>query len=146
MDIREHLQADLMTVHPVDGVGTKVYAGRRPQATALPCLVWRCTKATRGETLTEDSGERVAHFEIVIWAASLQACLAIKETLEDRYHGTEGYDFGGVDNVAPTADVPPLDMGSSRLIDEYDGDRVSDTYDDGGAFPLTLVFEFQWDE
>ena len=142
MDIREHLQADLMTVHPVTGVGARVYAGRRPQGTALPCLVWRCTKATRGETLEDDSGERTAQFEIVIWAASLQACLAIKDELDERYHGTEGYEFGG--QASPAVD--PLDMGSSRLIDEYDGDRVSDTYDDAGAFPLTLVFEFQWVE
>lgn len=114
-----------------------MYAGRRPQATALPCLVWRCTGAPRGEDLAADSGERAATFEIVVWAESLLATLEIKEALIERYHGQEGYDFGG---------TPALEMGSSRLLDEYDGDRVSDTYDDNGAFPLTLVLEFLWDE
>lgn len=138
-DIREHLQADLLAQGTVSSeVGTRIYAGRRPQATDLPCLVWRCTSAPRGETLDDDSGERTARFEIVVWAASLQATLVLKESILALYHGTEGYEFGVAGHK--------FDMGSSRVIDEYDGDRVSDTYDDNGAFPLTLVVEFMWDE
>ena len=136
-DIREHLQADLLSQGTLT-VGGRVYQGMRPQATALPCLVWRCTKAGAGEDLAADSGERDAKFEIVIWAATLQATLAFRDALEALYHGTEGYEFG----VAGQK----IEMGSCRKVDEYDGDRVADTYDDGGAFPLTMVFEFMWDE
>lgn len=138
MDIREHLQADLVEHSGVE----RVSAGQRPQATDLPALVYRCIHGEDGEDLDGAEPLHVYQFEIVIWAANLPAAIAIKNILVERYHGTEGYEFGG--SVDP--EVNPLEIDSSRKVDEYDGDRVTDTFDDNGAVPLTVVVEFQWTE
>ena len=140
MDIREHLQADLLEHSGV----ALVSAGTRNQGTALPALVYRCTHGEDGEDLEGVEPTHRYEFEIVIWAADLPAAIAIKTVLVERYHGTEGYQFGGNATADPVVD--PLEIDSSRKLDEYDGDRVTDTYDDNGAVPLTVVVEFMWTE
>lgn len=136
MNIRQYLQADLTTAAAITALVTKVSAGDRTGPT-LPCLVWRCIKAEDGEDVEGPDDDRMARFEIVIWAPTLEDCLAIMDVLKARYHGTEGYVIGGAEK---------LEIDSSRKIDEYDGDRIYDTYSTEGAVALTLVFEFMWTE
>ena len=145
-DIRQHLQADLKNGEEFEGLVLGVHAGEKPQGSPLPCVVWRCVRLIRGEDVREDDGTREAKFEAVIWAADLERCLTISAALSGRYHGTEGYAFGGRGVVGDGNYVAPLDMGSSRVVNEYDGDRVSDTFSESGAVALTLEIEFMWVE
>lgn len=145
-DIRQHLQADLKNGAEFSALGLGVHAGEKPQTSPIPCVVWRCVRLIRGEDIRADDGTREAKFELVIWAADLERCLVISAALAERYHGTEGYDFGGRGTVGDGNYVAPLDMGSSRVVNEYDGDRVSDTFSEAGAVALTLEIEFMWVE
>lgn len=141
-DFRQHLQADLKTTPEISAKVARVYAGERPLETALPALVWRCTKLTRGEDVDGDDGTREANVELVIWAKDLEAGLPIRDAILGRYHAPHGYDFGG----SESANVEPLEMGSSRCTNEYDGDRVSDTYAMTGSVALTVELNFMWVE
>lgn len=145
-NIRQHLQADLRRGDELAPLSLRTHAGEKPTDSALPCVVWRVVKLLRGEELDSDDTTREATFELVIWASSLEACLAIVAALESRYHGTHSYEFGGRGDVGDPDYEAPIDMGSSRLTAEYDGDRVSNTFAEAGAVALTVEVEFMWVE
>lgn len=152
-DFRQHLQSDLKTVPEIVAEVTRVSAGERTPDTsedALPALVWRCTRLTRGEGVAGDDSLREANVELVIWAKTLEDCLAIRDVLIDQYHPEEestepaGYAFGGRGDPGDENFVAPLQIDSSRVTNEYDGDRVADTYSLQGAVALTLEVNFMW--
>lgn len=133
MDIRQALVAFVAATQDlVDVFGTRVYPGIRPQGEEGTCLVYRVAKTERGETLEADSNERVSSLELVTWARGYKTAMDAKAVLEPLFHGTTGYQMGDIE------------IDGSRIVDEYDGDRVTDSYSDGGDYAITTVVEFQY--
>lgn len=112
--------------------GPRVFPGIRPQDVTGTALVYRVAKTERGETLTGDSAERLVTMELVVWARGVAATIAAKDALADVLH-------------APTAlDMGDIEMDRVAVVDEYDGDRVTDLYSDAGECAITLVVELQF--
>lgn len=134
-DIRVNLKSHLLADATLAAlVGTKIFLGDAPQGQTGNYLIFRMIKSEFGNMLAGDSGERQATFEIVAWATSWEPAIAIKDRLQAMYHTHNGrFQLGDVW------------ITYSEKVNEYDGDRVRDTYSDEGSCPITSVFEFVWD-
>ena len=128
----------LDTAAVTDLVGNRVYPVMRPQGAAGSCIVFRVTKGVDGGAIDGDTGEREFTIELVAWATSYVSAIAIGAVLKSLFHGTGRYNLGN--------ESGSLVINESWKTSEYDGDRVTDSYADGGDFPITFVFEFHWVE
>lgn len=130
-NLKAHLIADATLTTLLSG---KVFLGDAPQGQSGDYLIFRMIKAEFGSSMDGDSGERQATFEIVAWATSWERAILIKDRLQALYHTFDGrFQMGDIW------------VHYCAKVNEYDGDRVRDTYSDEGSCPITSVFEFVWD-
>jgi len=129
-NLKAHMVADATLTTLIAG---RVFLGDAPQGTTGDYVIFRMIKSEFGSSMDGDSGERQATFEIVAWS-SWERAILIKDRLQALYHTFDGrFQMGDIW------------VHYCAKVNEYDGDRVRDTYSDEGSCPITSVFEFVWD-
>lgn len=135
MNIREALPTFLASRGEITGVvSTRIFPVIRQQGSDAPALVFRVTNGDDGKCIGGDTGERVYQVELVIWHRDYLAAAQLGEALKSLFHGTGRYYLGDIS------------IDESWKVNEYDGDRVTDSYSDAGDFAITYVFDFHWSE
>jgi len=131
MRFRQALPTFLKAQSSLSAIGGRVFPVIRQQDTTTPALVFRVTNGDDGQVVRGDSGERVYTAEIVVWHTDYLAADAIGDALKALFHGT-------------TFTMGDISIKEAWKINEYDGDRVTDSYSDAGDYAITYVFEFRW--
>jgi hypothetical protein len=132
-DLRTYLAGSAAITAIVGSAPARIYAVRRPQASALPAIVLRCTGAVHDQHLKESAGRCVRTFELLCCGRKIADCETLAEAVRNRLN-----DFAGA--------LGSTTVTSTVLVNEEDDFEEDELGGDEGTTVIALDYRLTYRE